>query len=266
MNNPIELWRNTARWNEMVCPVLIPHLHPDGGIRPLVLVLPGGGYEHLANHEGVPIAQAFNLQGFHAAVLKYRVASRGARHPDMIHDAQRAARIIRSKAQPWNVRDGKFVVLGFSAGGHLASSLAVHYDQFTCPDDELATSYSARPNAAVLCYPVIALNDPILAHGGSRKNLLGEGASAELVNLMSTHLQVNQHTPPTFLWHTADDPVVPVGNSIAFFQACRARNVPAELHVYASGRHGLGLGSNNDKVDVRSWVSLAAQFLAIHLK
>ena len=223
------------------------------------MVLPGGGYRALADHEGPTIASALNDAGFHATVLRYRLAPE-SQHPDMIQDAQRGMRLTRSR---FGGGTTGCAVLGFSAGGHLASSLAVHYDRFTCEDDELRGSVSARPDAAVLCYPVIDLLDPANVHTGSRKNLLGEVPSQDQLELMSTQRHVNGQTPPTFLWHTADDGAVPMANSLTFASACRAAGVPVELHVYEHGRHGLGLAE--DFPDVQGWFDLAQRFLARHL-
>ena len=229
--------------------------------RPLVLVCPGGGYGHLAPHEGMPVAEAFNRHGFHAAVLDYSLAP-DAQHPQMLNDVQRAIRLIRKLASDWGVTD-KIAVLGFSAGGHLASSAATLFDQYTSERDDLAGAYSARPDAAVLCYAVLELLDPAFAHGGSRKNLLGAAADDDaLAEAMSTCRRVTPQTPPCFLWHTAEDPGVPVDNSLRFTAACRRHNVPVELHVYESGRHGVGLAPD---LPARGWVDLAAAFLHRHL-
>ncbi|MEX0777706.1 MAG: alpha/beta hydrolase [Phycisphaeraceae bacterium] len=257
MPQPLALWPNQAASE----PNLTPCLLDDGKPHPLVLVLPGGGYGHLAPHEAEPVAQAFNAHGFHAAVLRYRLGPTH-RHPLPLNDAQRAIRMIRARAAEWGVLDGRVAILGFSAGGHLASSATVHYDRFTAQDDDLVPAHSARPDAAILCYPVIDLEGKA-AHTGSRRNLLGEQADAELVGRMSTHRHVNAQTPPTFLWHTADDGGVPVDNSLMFFSACRAHQVPAELHVYESGNHGLGLAPGQPYI--ATWVEHAAQFLHRHL-
>ena len=218
--------------------------------RPLVLVLPGGGYGMLADHEGEPVARRFNELGYDAAVLYYRVAP--ARHPAMIHDAQRAVRVLRDKG--WN----QIGVLGFSAGGHLTSTLAVHFDRFTSEADDLAASVSARPDAVVLCYPVIHLIGPH-AHDGSCKNLLGPEPSDELIGQLTTVNHVRADGPPTFLWHTAEDEPVPMQNSLDFAAACRRVGLPVELHVYESGRHGLGLAL--DHPQAKDWPTLAAAFL-----
>jgi len=226
-----------------------------------VLVLPGGGYGGLAHtYEGDDISRWLNANGFHAATLRYRVAPN--RHPGMIHDVQRAMRLIRSRAGEWGVDAGRVGILGFSAGGHLASSAAVHFDRFTSAEDDLAGKFSARPDAAVLCYPVIDFGE--FANVGSRNNLLGEKQDPALVELLSNHKAVTDKTPPTFIWHTSDDQAVPMENALLFAMACRAKRVPVEVHSYESGRHGLGLAG--DSPDVAGWGELCVRFLKRHLE
>ena len=227
-----------------------------------MLVLPGGGYRILAEHEGVDVARKCNEAGFHAAVLKYSL-SPDHRHPQMIHDAQRAARLLRVHALDWGLDAAKLAVLGFSAGGHLASTLTVHPETFRCDADDLAPHVSAKVDAAVLCYCVIDIVDPINAHTGSRNNLVGPDVDQATLELLSTNRHVSPHTPPTFLWHTRDDATVPVGNALRFAEACHAHGVPYELHVYESGRHGLGLATELTPVD--SWFGLAMHFVRRHL-
>ena len=237
------------------------HLLDDAREHPLLLVLPGGGYGGHANHEAGVICEAFHALGFHGAVLRYRLGPK-SKHPDMINDLQRAIRLIRSKAAEWKIQNAKVAILGFSAGGHLASTGAVHFDRWTSPADDLAPAFSARPDAAILCYPVISMTEP-MGHMGSRRNLLGHDADPALVDLLSNHLHVKADTSPSFLWHTADDGPVPVENSLAYFGACRKNRVPAELHVYEYGAHGLGLAK--DRSDVSTWVGHAGEFLKRHL-
>ena len=230
--------------------------------RPMVIVCPGGGYTHLAPHEALNVAERCNQAGFHAAVLYYRLAP-DHQHPAMIHDVQRAVRLVRRHARQWGVSD-KVAVLGFSAGGHLASCAATLYDQFTSADDDLAEHYSARPDAVVLCYPVLDLTDPGIRHTGSRDALLREQREdAQSTAALSTPSQVNDRTPPCFLWHTADDPAVHVEHSLRFTSACREHHVPVELHVYESGRHGIGLA--DDHAEARTWFDFAQAFLHRHL-
>lgn len=226
-----------------------------------VLVLPGGGYGGLADHEGPAIAQWLNANHFHAAVLRYRLQPN--RHPAMINDAQRGLRLLRANAQRFSIDPQSIAVLGFSAGGHLASTLATHFDRFDCPDDDLVGKVSARPDAAVLCYPVIDMQGPF-THTGSRANLLGAAPDPALMAMLSNHEQVSPKVPPTFLWHTSDDAGVPMENSLLFAMACRKHGVPVEVHSYESGRHGLGLAEGSP--DVAPWTDACLRFLRRHLK
>lgn len=255
-SDPIPLWRNSV--NQRPRLRVLPH---DDAARPCVLVLPGGGYGHLADHEAEPVAERFGEAGFHAAVLRYRIKPDNVTHPAMINDVQRAIRMLRSGTNVGGMKVNKIAVLGFSAGGHLAATSVVHYDRFTSPDDDLAEKVSARPDAGVLCYPVMDLLGAA-AHGGSRKNLLGDKVDdAELCQLLSPQLHVNEKTPPCYLWHTAEDKgVVPI-NSWMFAQACVDAGVPVECHVYEEGRHGIGLATDTS---ASSWPDLAAAFLKRH--
>ncbi len=251
-----------ALWPDVTGPGLTPYLHETEASLPLVLVLPGGGYARLAPHEAEPVARRLNAAGFHAAVLRYRVGE-GMHHPMPLHDAQRAVRFVRDHAALWRVDPRAIGVVGFSAGGHLAACLAVHHDRWASEHDDLADRFSARPDAAVLCYPVITLVGPS-RHAGSAERLLGNRPDPELAELLSVHTRVTERTPPAFLWHTADDASVPVGNSLMFAQACAAHRVPFELHVFPSGRHGLGLAESDDAV--RPWFDLATAFLGRQLR
>ena len=205
-----------------------------------VVVCPGGGYQVVAaDHEGKQIAEWLNSFGVSAFVLQYRLGPR-YRHPVPLQDAQRAIRIVRSRAQEWGVDPKRIGILGFSAGGHLASTAATHFDDGRADAADPVERQGSRPDFAVLCYAVISLYDPP-AHSGSRRNLLGDPADPALVQLLSNDRQVTARTPPTFLWHTADDAAVPVASSLLFFEALTKAGVPGELHVFPHGRHGVGL-------------------------
>jgi acetyl esterase/lipase len=224
------------------------------------VVCPGGGYGGLAGHEGAPVAQWFNTLGISSVVLKYRLGSHGYRHPVELGDVQRAIRMVRFKATEWNIDPKRVGVLGFSAGGHLASSAVTHFDDgdpnATDPIDKL----SCRPDLGILIYPVITMTDPF-THRGSRSNLLGNTPGAELIELMSSEKQVTPKTPPCFLVHGMDDTVVPVENSINFALACKMNKVPCELHIFEHGPHGFGLG--NDPA-TKTWPADAARWLERH--
>jgi len=210
-----------------------------------MLILPGGGYGSLAEHEGTGYAEFFAAHGITAYVLKYRLGSNGYRHPIMLNDAARALRLLRAFAKRDGLDPARIGVIGSSAGGHLAATLATHFN-LTLPHGptlnaaDPVDAESSRPDLAILCYPVISLGE--FAHAGSRRNLLGENPSAELVRALSNELQVTSETPPTFLWHTVEDKVVPIENSLLFAAAMRKAGVPFSLHVYENGPHGLGLG------------------------
>lgn len=211
-----------------------------------VVILPGGGYHGLAvDHEGYQIAEWFRSLGVTSAICTYRVRGKGNDgqgygHPAPMLDAQHAIQTVRSRAEELNLDPERIGVIGFSAGGHLASTVST---QFASPDpraDDPVARVSSRPDFAILCYPVIAFGEAF-THKGSQRNLLGEDASEAEIQSMSSQRRVSERTPPTFLFHTAEDRGVPPQNSIEYFLACHRAGVPAELHVFPAGRHGLGL-------------------------
>jgi acetyl esterase/lipase len=211
-----------------------------------VIICPGGGYSVLAiKHEGSQVAEWFNSFGITAFVLKYRLPDTAIMVNKTIgplQDAQKAIRIVRRNAKEWNIDPYKIGIMGFSAGGHLASTLSTHYNQKVY---ELVDSISARPDFSILIYPVISM-DTTITHMGSRINLLGKNPSPDLVKLYSNELQVNDSTPPAFLVQSMDDNVVPVRNSIDYALALKEHNIQCELHLYEKGGHGYGLGRTND--------------------
>ncbi|WP_438433240.1 alpha/beta hydrolase [Gorillibacterium sp. sgz500922] len=239
-------------------PALTPYLvgGPEGGKRAAVVVCPGGGYAMRADHEGEPIALWLNALGISAFVLRYRVAP--YRHPAPLWDVQRAIRYVRSKAEEWQIDTGRVGVLGFSAGGHLASTAATHYDGGNAEAADPIERESSRPDLAVLCYPVISMRDGV-THEGSRENLLGPNPSEELLSAMCGEDNVTEDTPPTFLWHTSDDGAVSVQNSLRFASALHRHGVPFDLHVFEKGHHGLGLASEDEHV--RSWTAVCGTWL-----
>jgi acetyl esterase/lipase len=202
--------------------------------------LPGGGYGHLAiGHEGREIGEWLNSLGLAAFVLKYRHAPRYG-HPAPLDDAQRALRLVRTRAQEWKIDPSRVGIMGFSAGGHLASTAATHFDDGEQDAPDPVERQSCRPDFAILCYPVITMTDPS-THRGSRRNLLGDAPDPKLVRWYSNETQVIAQSPPTFLFHTNADQAVPAENSLIYYLALRKAGVPAELHVYETGRHGVGL-------------------------
>jgi len=219
-----------------------------------VVICPGGGYGGLAiGYEGHDIGKWLNDNGVAAFVLKYRHRGSGYGHPAPLDDAQRAIRTVRARAKEFGVDPSKIGILGFSAGGHLASSAGTRFDVGKPEAKDRVDRASCRPEFLILCYPVISFTTPY-AHAGSRKNLLGENPDAELVESFSNELQVTPETPPAFLWHTDADLGVPPENSVLFYLALKKAKVPAELHVYEQGRHGLGLAAGS--VGAESWPEL----------
>ena len=206
------------------------------------IVCPGGGYGHLAKHEGDLYARWLNERGIAGFVLKYRLGPQ-YHHPAMLQDAARALRTVRARAGEWNVDPKRVGIIGSSAGGHLASTLATKFDGGDTNATDAIERVSSRPDLVVLCYPVITMDEKF-AHHGSKTNLLGENPSPELVAELSSELHVSSNTPPCFIWSTADDKTVPVANSLKFAEALCTARVPFALHIYERGSHGQGLGSH----------------------
>lgn len=223
-----------------------------------VVVFAGGGYGHRAEHEGPVMAQWLNSIGVTAFVVDYRVAP--YKHPAMICDAQRAVRYARSRAKAMGFDENKIAVMGFSAGGHLAGSVSVHYDkEFYEPTDEI-DSLSARPDASILCYPVIDMFE--YRHDGTRTNLLGSPSTYEMKEFMALYEQVTEDTPQAFLWHTAADQAVPVENTLLYADALAKVCVPFEVHIYPYGRHGLGLATEEEP-HVAQWSESLDKWLGL---
>ncbi len=225
-----------------------------------VVICPGGGYSHLAiNKEGYKVAQWFNTLGITAFVLKYRLPSDLIMQDKTIgplQDAQEALRFVRRNAKKYSIDSDKIGIMGFSAGGHLASTLATHYNQNVY---KVSDSTSAKPNFSILIYPVISMEEGT-THNGSKNNLLGEDASKEITVKYSNEKQVNAETPKTFLVHATDDGSVPVENSINYYLALKNNGVFAEMHLYQQGGHGFGLGVKSTSQfwakDFENWLKI----------
>ena len=240
----------------------VPHLIPfvqeePGSPYPCMIVLPGGGYEGLSAQEANPVAGWLNGLGISAFVLHYSVAP--ARHPQPYHDVRRAIQWVRAHAEELNIDPNRIGVLGFSAGGHLAGSAATMWEDPELAIGDELDSVSARPDLAVMCYPVVTAN-PETCHEGSVVNLMGDTPDRDA---FSIEKRVSENTPPVFLWHTVADATVPVDNAFLMAQALGKAGVEYELHVFPEGVHGLGLCSIGDRRNayLAHWRELCAQWL-----
>jgi acetyl esterase/lipase len=240
-------------------PSLTPYLPAAGRAnKTAVIVCPGGGYTRLAmDKEGRATAEWLNTLGISAFVLKYRLKEYG--HPAPLRDVLRAVRLLRSDATRWGIAPDRIGVLGFSAGGHLAASAGTLFDDPAGRTGATLDAISARPDVLVLVYPVIRLAGPF-AHTGSATSLLGANATPEMLERYSLDTRVTKDTPPTFLVHGGTDTSVPPENSVLFYLALRKAGVPAELHVYREGAHGVGLEPNHGPIS--EWPKRCAEWLA----
>lgn len=239
-------------------PTLTPYPadDPTGAI---FIVCPGGGYGGLAPHEGKPIAEWLNSVGVTSFVLRYRHAPDYG-HPAPLMDIQRAIRTVRAHSEEWGLDPERVGILGFSAGGHLVTTAATHFDAGDDDAKDPIDRWSSRPDVVVPVYPVVSMTD--VGHAGSRRNLLGKDPDPQLVEYLSNEKQVTSQTPPTFLVHSVDDKAVPVENSLLFASALREAGVPFEMHIYESGPHGFGLGKNDPALS--SWPRRCADWLRRH--
>jgi acetyl esterase/lipase len=232
-----------------------------------VVVCPGGGYGGLAmDHEGKQVAEFLNGIGVTAFVLKYRTANKERPGPlgeAPLLDAQRAIRTVRAKAKDYEIDPKRIGIWGFSAGGHLASTVTTHFDGGKQDGDDI-DKVSCRPDFAILAYPVITMEDGV-THGGSKKNLLGDKPDAKLVELYSNEKQVTKDTPPVFIFHTSADTAVVPENAVRFYLACKKAKVPVEMHIYEKGRHGVGLGRDpkwtGGEKSVATWTDRLAEWM-----
>jgi acetyl esterase/lipase len=214
-----------------------------GGTQPTaaMVVCPGGGYGGLADHEGSDYAKWLNSQGISAFVLRYRLGSKGYRHPVMLGDVSRAMRLVRAEHVRLGIDPERVGVMGSSAGGHLAVTLLTHGDEGDPAAADAIDRQPSRATLGVLCYPVVSMLPPN-THSGSKQNLLGDEPSEELERALSGELAVNDTTPPVFVWHTVEDTGVKLAGVLALAAALDRHGRPFELHVYEKGRHGIGLG------------------------
>jgi len=239
-----------------VLTVFLPRTMAAG--TPAVIVCPGGGYVRLAaNHEGRQVASFLNSLGLAAFVLRSRLGPR-YHHPVELGDVQRAIRLVRARAASWNVDPARIGVMGFSAGGHLAMTASTMADGGDARAADPVDRVSSRPDFAVLGYPVVSMTEP-WTHQGSKTALLGADPDAALAALLSGERAVTKDTPPTFLFHTNADTTVPAENSVQYYLALRRASVPAELHIFEKGPHGVGL-ANDDKA-LSEWSTLLANWL-----
>jgi acetyl esterase/lipase len=260
----IPLWQNGAPGEPATKPqdepvLLLSRPAAEIATPTAVIVIPGGAYAGLAmDHEGGQIADWLNSMGVTAFILKYRLHGTGHQHPIPMLDGQRAIRTVRARAAEWKIDPKRVGIIGFSAGGHLASTLGTHFDAGDSKASDPIDRVSSRPDFMVLCYPVISMTADFI-HRGSRNNLLGPAPDKKLVVSLSNETQVTRETPPTFLFHTNEDTGVLPENSIAFYAALRKAGVPAEMHIYEHGPHGVGLaktipGTNTWPDRCREWM------------
>ncbi len=232
-----------------------------------VVVCPGGGYGFLADdHEGKQVAEFLNGLGITAFVLKYRIVQKdrpGPLHPAPLADAQRAIRLVRTKAKDFGIDADRVGIMGFSAGGHLASTAGTHFDKGLTEGDAIDRT-SCRPDFLILAYPVISM-EPGVTHNGSRVNLIGAKPDAKLIEHYSNEKQVTKETPPTFIFQTSADTAVPAENAVRFYVVLKQAGVPAELHIYEKGKHGVGLGRDprwtGGETSIATWPDRLADWL-----
>lgn len=248
-----------VRYSKVIQPTLEIHLpDSDKANGTAIIIIPGGGYGYVSySHEGTNIAREFNKMGIAAFILKYRLPSdkiMGDKTIGPLQDAQQAIKTVRMRAREWGVDTAKVGIIGFSAGGHLASTAGTHFAKSVIDNKE---KVNLRPDFMILMYPVISLTEELM-HKGSRDNLIGSTPGEQLTNLYSNDKQVTEKTPPTILIHAGDDRTVKVENSLKFYEALLKCGVPAELHVYPKGGHGFGL---NNKSTPDKWTERVENWL-----
>ena len=258
----INIWNNKDYKGDVSnnnVPYMTTYIHDGAKKRQAVLILPGGGYGGLSEREAEPVALKFVQKGYNAFILYYSVAPN--HHPLPIFEASLAMSIIRDKSGEWNIISNKIFVCGFSAGGHLAASLGVHWNKAYIKEALGIEEKANKPDGLILCYPVIVYGEKM--HEGSFINLLGANADVSAYKEMSLEEQVGKHTPPTFIWHTFCDKTVPIDNSLLFAEALKNNGIPFELHIYSDGGHGMALANEETAAadsqindHVASWIDL----------
>jgi len=263
----IDIWENLPykALNDFR-PTLTTYLIESKAPRGAVLICPGGGYFFTSPREAEPIALQFNAAGFHAFVLNYSVAPH--KHPQPLWDVSRAMCIIRNNALLWNIESENIAVCGFSAGGHLAASLGVHWNHPSLENVEGITPGENKPNKLILSYPVITSGKH--AHRGSFENLLGTSPTMAMLNFMSLENHISSLTPPTFIWHTFEDGAVPVENTLLFVNGLQRHHIPYELHIFPQGGHGVSLAIEETSDEpkqciphVAHWMPLCIEWLQL---
>jgi acetyl esterase/lipase len=263
----VPLWDGPAPQSHGTTPDDTPRLYlylPDKPATqpgPAIIICPGGAYTHLSSErEGSNEAQWFQQRGIPAFVLFYRLPVHGYLHPVPMLDAQRAVRLVRSRAAEWNVDPAKIAVMGFSAGGHLVSTLDTHFDAGDPKAADPVDRQSCRPDFTVLVYPVITFKTPGVTHEGSKLTLLGPNPDPALVENLSNETQVTPQTPPTLLVHAEDDKTVPIENSRLMLAALQKAGVPSALQEYPHGGHGFGFGPTQTKAPP-GWLDRAVEWI-----
>jgi acetyl esterase/lipase len=265
--NIIERSQDTLVHDRIINNISTPSLEmfiPENPNGSAVVICPGGAYSYLSyDKEGLDIAKWFNTLGFTAFILKYRLPAEGHRQGTNVPlmDAQRAVRFIRAHAGKWGIDTQKIGIIGFSAGGHLASTCGTMYERKVYEPIDSVDQESARPDFMILMYPVISMEDGI-THAGSKKNLLGDSPDLKTVELFSTQTQVDQNTPPTFLVHATDDRTVIPENSLLFYYALQESHIPCEMHIFEKGGHGFGIRQATGPLS--KWPQLCEKWLKLH--
>ncbi len=269
ISRSIDIWENDIYQGEGgdgFRPILDTYILDGERKRGAVLICPGGCYSFTADREAEAVALQFNAAGYHAFVLYYSVAPR--RHPQPLLDVSKSMCLIRENADKWNILPDQIAVCGFSAGGHLAASLGVHWDKPYLQQAKGIKPGMNQPNACILCYPVITSGE--FAHRESFNNLLGENATQDMLYDMSLEHQISKKTPPVFIWHTFDDDLVPVENSLLFAKGLRTNNLPFEMHIFPHGLHGLSLATEETETKdkkygvhphIATWIKLCIEWL-----